>query len=99
MKHIESLLEHQEIKTFLDHNEDTVEIVEQEIELIPDMLKSFALSNLDEFVAEDIHETYKNIRTFAEVATQQAIVEISSIYGNIASEEYVNVESTIDDYL
>lgn len=59
-------------------------------------LKLFILNNQEEFIGESVEETYKNMRTFAEVGTAQFVSEISNIYGGMIQESIVTEAANAD---
>jgi len=66
-------------------------------------LKSFVLSNPEEFIGENTEETYKNIRVFTEVGTAQYVAEISNLFGSSIQEqpaaEVVQEDQGLGEYL
>ena len=62
-------------------------------------LKAFILNNPQEFIGENIEETYKNMRVFAEVGTAQYVAEISNLYGGVIQEQVVVEDQGIGEYL
>ncbi len=62
-------------------------------------LKAFVLNHPEEFIGENTEETFKNIRTFAEVGTSQFITEISNLYGEIIQEQTIVEDRGLAEYL
>lgn len=62
-------------------------------------LKAFILNNPQEFIGENIEETYKNMRVFAEVGTAQYVAEVSNLYGGLIQEQVVVEDQGISEYL
>jgi hypothetical protein len=59
-------------------------------------LKIFILNNPEEFIGENVEETYKNMRVFAEVGTAQFVSEVSNIYGGMIQESIVTEAANAD---
>jgi hypothetical protein len=59
-------------------------------------IKAFILNNPEEFIGENVDETFKNIRVFAEVGVAQYVQEISNLYGSSLQEQEVVAEATED---
>ena len=62
-------------------------------------LKVFILNNPEEFLGENIEETYKNMRVFAEVGTSQYVSEISNLYGGLVQERTLTEDQGLAEYL
>jgi len=95
LERVTTLLESEGAALVESHEDMLVEAVD----LIQDFsktLKSFVLSNPDEFIGETVEDTSKNIRVFAEVATAQYVHEISSLCGTLISQETPIQESEED---
>ena len=60
-------------------------------------IKAFVLNNPEEFIGENVEETFKNIRVFAEVGTAQYIAEVSSLYSSAVQEEVVEEAVAADE--
>lgn len=100
MSHIETLLENESVKSFVELNETVIAEAEENVAQFKNDLKRFVLANPEEFLAESLNETRKNIRTFSEVATAQYMSEVSSFYSEKAQQ--INESGTtggIEDYL
>ena len=99
LEKVNALMESEETKKLISENEEIiVEAVEQANEFSK-VLKSFALDHSEEFLGENIEETYKNVRLFSEVATAQFMTEITNLYGSVVTETEEVKESGIDEYL
>jgi len=57
------------------------------------------LSHPEEFIGENTEETFKNIRTFAEIGTSQFIAEISNLYGEVIQEQVMTQDKGLAEYL
>ena len=79
---IETLLENEDVKTFLEDNTEIIQEAEMAISDFSKILKAFVLKHPKEFVSENLEETYKNIRVFTGIATAQYITEITNIHGS-----------------
>lgn len=101
MSYVQALLENEEINSVLEENQEVVLETEEAISHFPKVLKSFILNNPKEFLAENIEETYKNIRVFTEVATSQFIQEVTTLYGNAISESIETPAASVaaSDYI
>lgn len=100
MSHVKALLENQENISFLNENQEAVKLTEEVINKFPGILKEFINNNPNEFIAEDIEHTYKNIRIFTEVATSQFIHEITTIFASSLLEtEISNPKAVVSDYI
>lgn len=62
-------------------------------------IKAFILNNPEEFIGENVEETFKNMRVFAEVGTSQYITEISNLYGSVIQEQTVIADKGLQEYL
>ena len=60
-------------------------------------LKAFVLNNPVEFIGENVEETFKNIRVFAEVGVAQYVTEISNLYSSAVQEEVVEEAVVVAD--
>ena len=99
---IETLLENDEIKTFLEDNTEIIQEAEMAINDFSKVLKAFVLKHPKEFVSENLEETYKNIRVFTGIATAQYITEITNMYGSdilAEAEEKELTEEKLSDYI
>jgi len=87
------------LKTFLEGNEEVIQEAEMAINDFPKVLKAFITSHPEEFIAESLEETYKNIRVFTEVAVAQYATEVTNIYGSNVVEEEAIAEEKLADYI
>lgn len=99
MSQIKALLENEAVQSTLQDNEDVVNLVQERIEGFPNRLKEYVSENIEEFLSPDLETTYKNIRTFAEVAQAQYIAEVTSVYGEQIFGDSVMLDASINDYL
>lgn len=63
-------------------------------------IKAFVLNNPEEFIGENVEETFKNIRVFAEVGTAQYVAEVSNLYSSAVQAEVVEesaAAAVVDD--
>lgn len=99
MSYIETLLENGTVQEFSSKNEHLINEAEEQTNRFRAYLKEFVFNNPEEFVAETLEETYKNMRAFSEVATAQFLAEVSSYYGEQTQQVHAVSEGTINDYL
>ena len=95
---LEQIVNSEEVNNILSENIDLINETTENVQEFSKILKSFVLHNPKEFIGENLDETFKNVRVFAEVATAQYITEKT----NMISEEIAVVENkkpSIDDYL
>lgn len=62
-------------------------------------IKSFVLNNPEEFIGENVEETFKNIRVFTEISTSQYVTEISNLYSSVIHERAIHEDRGIQEYL
>ncbi|MDD4081869.1 MAG: hypothetical protein PHD05_00645 [Sphaerochaetaceae bacterium] len=104
LEKVTALLESEGAALVEAHEDVLVETIDQ-VQSFPKTLKSFILSNQDEFIGESVEDTYKNVRVFAEVATSQFVHEMTTLTGSLiaeSSEEAIaetSVEPSISEYL
>ena len=96
---IDTLLENEEIKTFLENNNDAIMEAEMAIGEFPKILKNFIMEHPQEFIAENLDETKKNIRVFSEVATAQFITEVTNMYATEVEIVQEEVQEKLNDYI
>jgi len=99
MSQIKSLLENESIQGVLQENEEIVNDVQGKIEMFPERLKNYVAENIEEFLSPDLETTFKNIRTFSEVAQAQYVAEVTSLYGEEMFGDSVMLDASINDYL
>lgn len=96
---LQTLVENQGVQNFMVKNEEIVESTINSIDSFKDFLTEFVKSHPDEFIAEDLHETFKNIRVFSEVATSQFITEMAAIGARESHDVHTVTEGGMDDYI
>jgi hypothetical protein len=102
---IETIFESEDFQNYMTENNEIMVEVENNINDFSKILKSFVFANPNQFIAENIDQTVKNIKTFAEVATCQYIQEISSVVaesmnsGNYVSDTSLSENEAIRSYL
>ncbi len=79
MSILETIFENEDFQNYMTENSNLLMEAETTIYELPKILKSFVLANPVEFIGENLEQTKKNIKVFAEVATCQYIHEISSL--------------------
>ena len=96
---IGALMESEEAQVLFANNEELITEATNEAAQFNTILKAFVIDHPEEFLAENLEETYKNIRVFSEVATSQYLCEITNLYGSNAVDPIQEQEEKIDDYL
>ena len=96
---IDTLLENEGVQNYMKRNASILEDAENKVDAFKDYLKDFIKENPDEFICDDISETYKNIRVFTEVACSQFMTEISAISAKQASPMHTVSEGGLGDYI
>jgi len=99
MSQIQALMENEEVTNFLTENVEMLNEAEAAVGQFPTVLKQFVIEHPQEFIAESLDETFKNIRVFSEVATSQFITEVTSMYGTSAVQEQQTTDTAMDDYV
>ena len=104
LENIKTMMESEEIKSILSENDDLIAETSEAVYNFGKTLKAFVLANEQEFLGENLEETFKNIRVFSEVATAQYITEItesakSDIEVPAENLEESKEESSIEEYL
>lgn len=99
MKHVQALLESSEELFESEVGQVALYEANQAIMDFPKVLKAFVMANPQEFIVESIEETFKNIRVFSEVATQQFITEVTSMKAADLANIQIQNESNLSDYL
>lgn len=101
LSRVNAILESEGIEIAEKHEELLSEAVSCVTDFQKD-LKAFILDNPQEFIGENVEETYKNMRVFSEVAISQYMTEVTNICGEAINEqEIVETKADIDlgDYL
>jgi hypothetical protein len=81
MSKVRALLENEEVQSLLSENEEILEAASADFAGWYDTMSNFILENLEQFLDENVEETYKNVYTFSTFATSQFLAETSNIYG------------------
>lgn len=97
--YVETILESDEMKVFVEQNNDLIEEAVAATYDYGKTLKAFVLEHFDEFVGANLQETYKNIRLFSEVATMTFVNEAVHAQAALVPDENVVAEGGINDYL
>ncbi len=95
-KILDQIMESEEVQSVLEENKEIIAEATESAYNFSKILKSFVLSNPEEFMGESIDETFKNVRVFSEVATAQYMTEISEIAGENLK---ITEKTDINDYL
>ena len=98
MSNLTQIMESEEVQTLLNENEEIIAETTESVHNFSKILKSFVINNPSEFIGENLDETFKNIRVFAEVATAQYITEVTNMVNDNIEINTVE-EDSIDDYL
>ena len=100
MSILQTLLETEESQNFLNENQDFIMELSQEVDSFGEIIKEYIDRYPDEFLAESLDETFKNIRVFAEFATCAYINELTSIHGQAIAEQQAPASTdTLSEYL
>ncbi len=98
LRRVNALLE-TEVPTFLENHGDILSEAMLATNNFQEDIKTSILKNPEEFIGENVEETYKNMRVFAEVATAQFISEISNLYNDVIQQEESIRDKGIAEYL
>lgn len=96
---INALLESEDAQILFENNQELITEAVEVASQFNGVLKSFVLEHPQEFLAENLEETYKNIRIFSEIATAQYLYEVSNFYGSNTVDPIQEQEEKINDYL
>jgi len=102
---LESIAQDEEMQNYMVENEEVLTLIDEESNMFGEKIKGFILAHPEEFLAESVDETKKNILTFTEMATVQYMKEMTSI-ASLCSDPIDSMEegdnisvSSLDDYL
>ena len=98
---VNALLE-SEGTTLVEKHEDVIIEAMTAVNDFQKDMKSFIINNPQEFIGENVDETYKNMRVFSEVATAQYVSEISNIYSGAVQEPVIEegaADKGLQEYL
>ena len=100
MSTLDTLMESEDFQNYMVEHQELFMEAEQKVNDFSKVLKSFVIANSKEFLAENIDQTVKNIRVFAEIATHQYTTELSSMMSyQLASEDPNSItEDSKDEY-
>jgi len=93
------IMESNEFKSNYVENREIYEAVDVAGVNLQQVLNSFVIANINEFVEPTIEGTIKNIKVFSEFATQQGLIEMMNIANSLVTQEDVVVESAISEYI
>ena len=97
--YVESLLESEEMQAFVEKHEGLIAEAAEATRGFSKFLKSFVLEHFEEFVGQNLEETYKNVRLFAEVSTMTFINETVHMTAAEIPVQLAEVTGGIEDYL
>lgn len=97
--YVESLLESEEMQAFVEKHEGLIQEAAEQTREFGKFLKAFVLEHFEEFVGQNLEETYKNIRLFSEVSTMTFINEAVHMKASDIPVEIAEATGSIDDYL
>ena len=97
--YVEALLESDEMKAFVEKHEALIAEAANETREFGKLLKSFVLEHFEEFVGQNLEETYKNIRLFSEVSTMTFINEAVHMKAADIPVQIAEANGGINDYL
>ena len=87
------------VEDFIAKNPEIISEIETRLENFRGLLKTFVYENQGEFISDSLENTYKNIRTFAEVASAQYMTELSEVGSRISDELSGEINESINNYL
>jgi len=99
MSILTNIMESNEFKSNYVENREIYEAVDVAGVNLQQVLNSFVIANINEFVEPTIEGTIKNIKVFSEFATQQGLIEMMNIANSLVTQEDVVVESSISEYI
>ena len=101
MSRLQALLEQEDTKVFLEKNQDAILEMGQDVHEFGEIIKEYVHTNSDEFLGQNLDETYKNIRIFSEFATAQYVTELVGVNGQelIESEFNSTNSDALSEYL
>ena len=103
MSILDTIFENEDFQNVMTENEAILTEAEAKINDFPKVLKSFILANPNEFIAENVDQMRKNIKTFTEVATAQYVQELSTVMSEnfqiAETPEAIQEHSAINEYL
>jgi len=79
MKCLTALFENEEIQNYVDGNQDTILEATELFHQFPEQVKVFVIENLDDFIGDDVDETFENIAVFAENSAYQYLHELCQL--------------------
>ena len=97
--YVEALLESEEMQAFVEKHENLITEAAEATREFGKFLKSFVLEHFEEFVGQNLEETYKNIRLFSEVSTMTFINEAVHMKAAEVPVTIAEASGGIDDYL
>lgn len=94
------LLETESVKHNYAQNKELYDAIDEASGNLDKVLTSFVIANMNEFISPTLEGFIKNVKTFSSFATQQALVEMTSIVNNlIYSEDAVMENSGASEYI
>ena len=97
--YVDALLESEEMQGFVEKHEALITEAAEQTREFGKFLKSFVLEHFEEFVGQNLEETYKNIRLFSEVSTMTFINEAVHMKAAGIPLEIAAANGGINDYL
>jgi len=64
MKCLTALFENEAIQQYVDDNESIIAEATDKFHNFPEVVKAFVMENLEDFIGDDVEETFENIATF-----------------------------------
>jgi len=64
MECLQAVLENEYISNYIDKNERKIYEMTSKFHAFPEIVKQYVVENLDDFVGDDLNETYENIKSF-----------------------------------
>lgn len=76
MKLLSTLLENEGINEFLTENQGEIFAASEALGTLPQTIKNYIAENMEDFIGEDVKETYANMVVFTESAVSQYMHEL-----------------------
>jgi ApbE superfamily uncharacterized protein (UPF0280 family) len=101
MDKLNALMESEEMKVFVESNQEMIDETAKATEEFTESLKDYVLNNPEVFIDSTVENIQKNIRIFSEAAVCQFLTEVTSMNSVEAKlpEEPVTPENALNDYI
>ncbi len=100
MRHLNALMESEEMATFVESNQEIINETAQATEFFTQTIHEYVMSNPDIFMDAQVENIAKNIRIFSEAAMCQFLTEAVAINSKDAViVEPLTPENALNDYI